>query len=250
MRSPARKLLIVAAGLGLLATASPAWASAGARLHRSPIAGGNRRVGGAGADGPPGPDRGGPTRRPQTRVPSRCPPPGARCRHAAVGAHADRQHREGLQRWRRALPGGSGRHVASTTRSATSFPGPTRTGTPVTFAQALHHTSGIPDVLDSDGLHRRGHRQPSRSPRAPDLLSYLEARRPALPAGHAYEYSTSDNIVVGLMGQGRDGRAIRAVAGPPRDRAAGTGEHHPSARCSDAPAVHARLPVEGPSSPR
>ena len=40
----------------------------------------------------------------------------------------------------------------------------------VTLAQALHHTSGIPDVLDSSAFIDAVHRQPSRRPVAAEAV--------------------------------------------------------------------------------
>ncbi len=71
----------------------------------------------------------------------------------------------------------------------------------VTLAQALHHTSGIPDVLDSDAFVDAVIASPDVAPRPRDLLSYIEDEDLVFVPGTQYEYSNSDNIVVALMTQ-------------------------------------------------
>jgi len=70
---------------------------------------------------------------------------------------------------------------------------------PVTLAQELHHTSGIPDFTGSsafvDAFLASRHDAPS--PRK--LLSYVRHQDLLFTPDSEYEYSNSDNIVVGLM---------------------------------------------------
>ena len=86
---------------------------------------------------------------------------------------------------------------------------------PVTLAQALHHTSGIPDFTDSQAFFDAFVASPDVAPRPRDLLSYVENVDLVFDPGTQYEYSNSDNIVVGLMVQKATdmvyGRVLREV---------------------------------------
>jgi D-alanyl-D-alanine carboxypeptidase len=71
----------------------------------------------------------------------------------------------------------------------------------VTLAQALHHTSGIPDILDSDDFIDAVIASPHVAPRPRDLLSYIQDEDLVFVPGTQYAYSNSDNIVVALTTQ-------------------------------------------------
>ncbi len=83
----------------------------------------------------------------------------------------------------------------------------------VTLAQALHHTSGLPDFsADTDFLdYLLANLQVAPPPRK--LLSFVKDQDLEFDPGSAYRYSNSDNVVVGLMVKAATGDAYsRALA--------------------------------------
>jgi D-alanyl-D-alanine carboxypeptidase len=69
----------------------------------------------------------------------------------------------------------------------------------VTLAQALHHTSGLPDFTLTQAFFDAFVASPDVAPRPRDLLSYVEDDDLTFDPGTQYVYSNTDNIVVGLM---------------------------------------------------
>src|SRR5262245_6341345 len=70
---------------------------------------------------------------------------------------------------------------------------------PVTLAQLLNHTSGIPDFTDEDKF-QTAVRESLQSPPPPlGLLAFVTGQTPTFTPGTQYHYSNSDNIIVGLM---------------------------------------------------
>lgn len=69
---------------------------------------------------------------------------------------------------------------------------------PVTLRQLLSHTSGVPDFLRSQAFLDSYEKAPDDPPSPATLLSFAP-KQLDFPAGAAYAYSNSDNIVVGLM---------------------------------------------------
>jgi D-alanyl-D-alanine carboxypeptidase len=89
----------------------------------------------------------------------------------------------------------------------------------VTLAQALHHTSGLPDFSRSRGFAEAVGSALAHPPPPRTLLSYVAGRPLLFAPGSDYRYSNSDNVVVALMVQAVTGtpypRALRAkVTGP------------------------------------
>lgn len=76
----------------------------------------------------------------------------------------------------------------------------------VTLAQALHHTSGIPDFTGADAFVEDFIESPDVAPRPRDLLGYVADVDLLFDPGAEYRYSNSDNIVVGLMTKAAMGR--------------------------------------------
>jgi len=69
----------------------------------------------------------------------------------------------------------------------------------VTLAQALQHTSGLPDYATSPGFARQGTKHP-RAPVAPStLIGYVADQPLDFAPGTRYHYSDTDNIVVALF---------------------------------------------------
>lgn len=69
----------------------------------------------------------------------------------------------------------------------------------VTLAQLLHHTSGVPDFTRSEAFVEAFIASPEVAPKPRDLLSYVADDDLEFPPDSEYEYSNSENIVVGLM---------------------------------------------------
>jgi D-alanyl-D-alanine carboxypeptidase len=93
----------------------------------------------------------------------------------------------------------------------------------VTLAQALRHTSGIPDFTGSDEFIEAVIASPDVAPPPRELLSYVEDDDLRFDPETEYEYSNSDNIVVALMvkaatAQRYERSLARLVAGPLRLR--------------------------------
>jgi D-alanyl-D-alanine carboxypeptidase len=81
------------------------------------------------------------------------------------------------------------------------LPGLPRRWHRVTLAQALQHTSGLPDFSESPGFHRHLHRAPKRSVSSRRLLAYVKHPKLHFRPGLRYRYSNSDNVVVALMAE-------------------------------------------------
>lgn len=71
----------------------------------------------------------------------------------------------------------------------------------VTLAQLLQHTSGLVDYIKDPAFVRKLVARPSRYMTPRRLLSFVRGDRLAFRPGTEYEYSDSDNIVVGLMAE-------------------------------------------------
>lgn len=71
----------------------------------------------------------------------------------------------------------------------------------VTLGQALHHTGGLPEYVRSKGFIRQMMTAPGAyvSPRR--ILSWVRGSKLTHRPGTKYEYSDTDNIVVGLMAE-------------------------------------------------
>ncbi|MGO8871756.1 MAG: serine hydrolase domain-containing protein [Acidimicrobiales bacterium] len=78
---------------------------------------------------------------------------------------------------------------------------------PVTVAQALQHTSGLPDYIKSPAFLETFKADPQQSLSPQQLLGFVSDEPLLFPPGSRYDYSDSDNIVVGLM--------VEAVTGLP-----------------------------------
>lgn len=74
-----------------------------------------------------------------------------------------------------------------------------------TIRQALQHTTGIYDYLDSDGFSEACNANPSRVWTAEDALTYAYDEPASFAVGTDYEYSNSNYLLVGL--------AIDAIVG-------------------------------------
>jgi D-alanyl-D-alanine carboxypeptidase len=75
----------------------------------------------------------------------------------------------------------------------------------VTLAEALHHTSGIPDFTESSRFIDDFIESPDVAPWPRKLLGYVANKDLKFDPGSEYEYSNSDNIVVALMAKAAAG---------------------------------------------
>lgn len=75
----------------------------------------------------------------------------------------------------------------------------------VTLAQALHHTSGLPDYIRDAAFIRRLQRDPGRGMPPRRLVRYVAEEPLHFKPGSRYAYSDTDNIVVGLMAEAATG---------------------------------------------
>jgi D-alanyl-D-alanine carboxypeptidase len=74
-----------------------------------------------------------------------------------------------------------------------------RSWAPVTLAELLHHTSGLPDYIHSSAFLDLLRADPHAELTPLQLLGYVTHRCPLFTPGTRYGYSDTDNIVVGLM---------------------------------------------------
>lgn len=77
----------------------------------------------------------------------------------------------------------------------------------VTLAQALRHTSGLPDFSTTTAWQQAVNASPLQPPPPAQLLSYVQNKPLAFTPGSEYRFSNSDDVVVGLM--------IEAATGTP-----------------------------------
>jgi D-alanyl-D-alanine carboxypeptidase len=71
----------------------------------------------------------------------------------------------------------------------------------VTVRQLLNHTSGVPDYTKSDGFLQQFQDDPKGFVSPAKIISWVAADRLVFPPGSKYEYSNTDNIVIGLMAE-------------------------------------------------
>jgi D-alanyl-D-alanine carboxypeptidase len=76
----------------------------------------------------------------------------------------------------------------------------------VTLRQLLNHTSGLPDYTQSDGFRMQAESDPRGYVSPATILSWVEREPLVFTPGSRYEYSNTDNIVVGLMAERARGR--------------------------------------------
>src|ERR1700761_438959 len=69
----------------------------------------------------------------------------------------------------------------------------------VTLAQLLRHTSGLPDYTKSDGFIKQAETDPRGYVSPQTVISWVANDPLAFQPDSQYEYSNTDNIVVGLM---------------------------------------------------
>ncbi|MBS1882424.1 MAG: beta-lactamase family protein [Actinobacteria bacterium] len=90
---------------------------------------------------------------------------------------------------------------------------------PVTVAELLHHTSGLPDYTKSKGFEQQVGTNPHGFVKPMQVIGWVRSDPLNFAAGKKYEYSNTDNIVIGLIVEAVTGRTYndelqRIVFGP------------------------------------
>lgn len=78
---------------------------------------------------------------------------------------------------------------------------------PVTVRQMLNHTSGLPDYTQSKGFAKQAKDNPRGFVSPAKIISWVRTQPLEFAPGVKYEYSNTDNIVIGLI--------VEAVTGKP-----------------------------------
>ena len=78
----------------------------------------------------------------------------------------------------------------------------------VTLREMLDHTSGLPDYTQSGGFRRQAMRNPRGYVSPMRIIGWVRKQVPTFTPGSRYEYSNTDNIVVGLEAQRATGRSF------------------------------------------
>lgn len=79
----------------------------------------------------------------------------------------------------------------------------------VTVRQLLNHTSGLPDYTRSDGFAAQVRSDPRGYVSPAGVIDWVRADGLVFGPGSRYEYSNTDNIVVGLIAEAVTGRSYR-----------------------------------------
>jgi D-alanyl-D-alanine carboxypeptidase len=69
----------------------------------------------------------------------------------------------------------------------------------VTLRELLNHTSGVPDYTKSEAFFEHAGTKPRAYVKPMEIIGWVEKEPLAFKPGSRYEYSNTDNIVVGLM---------------------------------------------------
>ncbi|MFZ0384692.1 MAG: serine hydrolase domain-containing protein [Solirubrobacteraceae bacterium] len=76
-----------------------------------------------------------------------------------------------------------------------------KTWASVTIRELLNHTSGIPDYTKSEAFAKQARSDPQGYVTPNEIIDWVRKARLAFTPGSRYEYSNTDNIVVGLIAQ-------------------------------------------------
>jgi D-alanyl-D-alanine carboxypeptidase len=93
----------------------------------------------------------------------------------------------------------------------------------VTVAELLNHTSGVPDYTKSDGFVKQVEKDPKGYVSPETVVGWVRADPLEFAPGSKYEYSNTDNIIVGLIVEAATGASYgsaleKIVFGPARLR--------------------------------
>jgi D-alanyl-D-alanine carboxypeptidase len=120
----------------------------------------------------------------------------------------------------------------------------------VTLGELLHHTSGVPDYTKSDGFIKQATTDPHGFVSPTKIISWVRKDPLAFKPDSRYEYSNTDNIVVGLMveavtGESYAGALQRIVFGPAKL----TQTSLPTKLAIPAPFIHGYIPATEEEAP-
>lgn len=101
------------------------------------------------------------------------------------------------------------------------LPGMPLAWAPVTIAEMLNHTSGLPDYTSSKGFAKQARTDPRGFVSPAEIIGWVRADPLGFTPGSSYEYSNTDNIVIGLIVEAVTGETYgealkRIVFGPAR----------------------------------
>lgn len=81
----------------------------------------------------------------------------------------------------------------------------------VSVRQMLNHTSGLPDYTKSDGFFKQAETDPRGFVAPEGIIDWVREGKLAFSPGSKYEYSNTDNIVIGLIAQKLTGKPYRQL---------------------------------------
>jgi D-alanyl-D-alanine carboxypeptidase len=79
----------------------------------------------------------------------------------------------------------------------------------VSVRQMLNHTSGLPDYTKSKGFAEQAKNDPRGFVSPPQIIDWVRAEPLEFAPGSRYEYSNTDNIVIGLIVEAVTGKSYR-----------------------------------------
>ncbi len=91
------------------------------------------------------------------------------------------------------------------------LPGLPRAWSKVTVRELLHHVSGLPDYTRSKGFAKQAETDPRGFVTPAKIISWVRGQRLVFAPGSRYEYSNTDNIVVGLIAERVTGRSYASL---------------------------------------
>lgn len=120
----------------------------------------------------------------------------------------------------------------------------------VTVRQMLNHTSGLPDYTKSDGFAEQARTNPRGFVAPSTIIDWVHADGLGFAPGSRYEYSNTDNIVVGLIAEAVTRQPYRKllsniVFGPAKLRQT----TFPTAIALPKPFIHGYL-IDPPAKPQ
>jgi len=120
----------------------------------------------------------------------------------------------------------------------------------VTVRELLNHTSGVPDYTKSDGFRKQFEDDPGGFVAPPKIIGWVAADPLAFRPGSRYEYSNTDNIVIGLMAEKVGGSSYASLLRSIVFRPLALGQtSFPTATALPRPFIHGYV-VRGWQSPR
>jgi D-alanyl-D-alanine carboxypeptidase len=117
---------------------------------------------------------------------------------------------------------------------------------PVTVREMLNHTGGLPDYTRSDGFKKQFEDDPQGFVSPQTIISWVQSDGLNFTPGTHYEYSNTDNIVLGLIAQAATGQPYATllkeiVFGPAKLRQTS----FPTAPALPEPFIHGYLVAPG-----